>query len=489
MPSDTLLRKELGRWGAILIGLLLSSPAFADGAIVQGYTPQGTAVVTMAVSKSSAKNAETAALANCSKQAKNCGLLTTFKDTCIATTLFDNRYVDIGTGTTEAAAQAEAEKECAARGTSCTPGYTACDPPREIAAQPVTAPTAAPPAPPPSLFWTFFALFAVAAIGLVAYKGTPKRKVPKFPHGPRTRRRRRPTARPSAGICDWISRPRKYKHEPSKHDSEEAKRHLLAAWELIEPFIEAPVRGSYQEVEMHMEPIMRAAEHVSLAHARDPRASVQTEGKQSITLNRATLAQSILFIEAKAEIHRAHIAKDRPTSNYHLKRAIQCTRNAMAYRETCLYCLQLAHEYAYLGNKDEAMYWGRRARQLDPENQDAVQFAVAVVNIDPIWQQPIAYDLRLFVFWGVLFLLAVAILTFAITPFNWPTRETIYAIGFLPALAYFLILGARNKLRERLAKFPKTYWHYRHVREEGLKRKKIDQLFEHRFARDFRRKW
>lgn len=100
------------RWGFALLLLMLPTAAYADGAVAVGFGRNDTIVTTTAVSKSSLQNAKTRALADCGQRARDCKIVHEFKNTCVATVLFHERQLDIGTGNSAEEAENEALQRC-----------------------------------------------------------------------------------------------------------------------------------------------------------------------------------------------------------------------------------------------------------------------------------------------------------------------------------------------------------------------------------------
>jgi hypothetical protein len=310
-----------GRWGVALIGFFfLTVPALGNGVIVSGFKADGTTAVTVAVSRSSVKNATARAIADCQKTASACRVLHTFSKSCVATVLFASRQLDIGTGATVEAAQQEAMRICQARGGPCAPQYSACDPP------PAGAPTEPQPATADvSALVGLFVLLLIAAVA--GYLWHTERLAFSWWRSPA------PLPAPSP---------------TTPRQTEAAVRELKAAWSHIESATAQLRDGSkrtYESTEHTTETLNLAAEHLARAHELDAGACLDIDGQP---VNQNQLMGRLFAFEGMAQTVLADKAVDGFQGRKHLRTAAAAFQQAAAYDPQPGYFVGLSEVYAML---------------------------------------------------------------------------------------------------------------------------------------------
>jgi tetratricopeptide (TPR) repeat protein len=405
----------------------------------------------MAVSRTSAQNARTRALADCSNQAQQCRIVQDFKNTCVATAIFYDRQLEIGTGSTLQQANDQAMKACTAKGTACRAGFASCDPPDAAAptepvlprvTQQTQTTTIARPtvAQEQSGSWAWLWLPVFAAAGYLAYR--------------------------YRGQLQQLWKPKQQQivanSFPDSHDTEQAQNHMRAAQDHIAKGIGASkaINIKASNVEEILSSLNSAAEHLTKAYVLDPHAMIEDE--QGETFNQSTLSGMVLYMEGACEIQLARKSPLAFFGRRHLKRAIAAFTLAVEQTSFPIYERDLAEAYALLGDQVNARVHITRAFDLDPNNVSIVQLQNDIGKINELHPSPPFFELKvgLFVLAAALTALAlIALLIGADTP-------TLYLLGFAPWLVFVAYLAARNQLRKRLGAMWWTYTHYKNEKRE-----------------------
>jgi tetratricopeptide (TPR) repeat protein len=464
------------RWGVALLVFMLPSIAHADGAVAVGFGVGETLVTTSAISKSSSANARSRALADCGQLGRECKIVHEFKDVCVATILFNDRLLDVGTGTTSEDAEQDALRQCRAKGSACTTQYVACDPaPATAATEPVIPPATVPvpdspqplprtvPTEPtgPVISWSgiFWFLFLTGGAAYGAYL---------------VRNKYFSTTLPEVVEVN---------ENPTQTDTASARRHVLAAWDYLQKaIVVSKGKLTTETIEEIYRIANEAAEHLVKARNFDPDVQVEDEvAGNYLMLSQPALTAMLLSIRAGCEVHLARIAFYRYHGRRHLLRAVSALLRAIEYEAQPLYYARLAEAYAFLGEQHRAHENIKKAIDLAPDSPDIAQIEQSIPKIREMHPRSRYFELQVFiaiVFGGCTLLALIATITGAFSP---DTRRILYYLGTVPWFAIIVYLILRNKLRGHLKQMWWTYSYFINENKIEKKRAFIHELHAKRW--------
>lgn len=444
-------------WTVLFFALIFPTLANADGAVAVGFGKDSTLTTTTAVSRTSAANARTRALADCGALAVDCRIVHEFKDTCVATTVFNSRQLDIGTGKTAEEAGNEALRQCRAKGGPCTSEVAACDP----ADSATPTERVSPALQPEGDGFPWFIVFILTAVGFFAYRYKDAIK----------------------GRFVTPPAPLTFIVDPSEADTQSAQRHVTAAWDYIQKAILAtkPLNVTTEGIEEITGTLNLAAEHLVKARTFDPNVETETEYDDRPKISQASLTGMLLYIESGCEVMLANKSPFAFFGRRHLKRAIAALQQAIGYESQPTYYSKLAEAYALLGDQDNAKLYVRKALDLDPNHIESVQLETALPKIAELHPRPPFFELKVGIFAIAAFLLALAFFALTTGTFSESTRYSIYVLAFSPIVILFVYYAARNQLRHKLGSMWWTYTHFKEKKKEHKRKEFINELHAKRW--------
>lgn len=384
--------REIGAL-AFVLALLFSCSALADGAVVQGFKRDGTAYTTTRVSVSSAQNARAAALTDCQQNASQCQVIHEFKNTCVATVLFNDRLVDVGSGETKEAAEADAKEICNQRGGSaCKPQYSGCDSPNlvvtEQKAQPRSNPapttTAAPTAASQEflgslmgfLITTLLLLAIIAGSWYADYLYAHKDDQP-------------------IDLLKGLADPFNHQLDPgyvgptqitTPEITKAAETQLQVVWNCVSRLpAKIPPTLPYPQCQQWLHDLELAAKHLVKARELDDTAELTVvENKRTNKHTQHFLAAIILRLEGMIRIHMARKSDSTNQAQWNLLQGIGALRYSAAFHASPEAYVHIARAYAYAGHLNEGMGYIEQALYLDNHHTEAVELSESLKYVDPI---------------------------------------------------------------------------------------------------------